>query len=278
MKTLVLILLAAVASAAQTPQKSTSAPPARATTAAKPAAQDSNAKQARQVLDRCIQAMGGDAYLHIFDLKEQLRGYGFYRGEAAGVGIPYTRYYQYPDKERLEFFREHDWVIIYNGREATETTFHGNMAIDKQDLTDYLRRRDHSLMVVLRDWAHDNAATSAFFYDAATIEETKEVHQITILNKNNDSVTLYIDRKTFLPVKKSYKWRDPVDKQTDEEYETFDKYRMVQGIATPFLVTRWKNGQLTSQKFIKDVAYNMSAGDKMFLLPEITPSKRPTHK
>jgi hypothetical protein len=94
------------------------------------------------------------------------------------------------------------------------------------------------------------------------------------MNKENDAVTLFIDRKSYLPVKKIYKWRDPVDKQTDQESEMFDKYRIIQGIATPFLYTRTKNGQMSGQRFYKSVTYNAGVGDRMFDLKPITPSKR----
>jgi hypothetical protein len=80
-------------------------------------------------------------------------------------------------------------------------------------------------------------------------------------------VTLYINQNTFLPVKKSYTWRDPEYKEISEESELFDNWRTVQGIATPHLYTRTLNGEMNSQRFIRSVTYNTGAGDSIYKPP-----------
>ena len=59
-----------------------------------------------------------------------------------------------------------------------------------------------------------------------------------MLNSQNDSVTVYLDQYTHLPLKSSFTWRDPEDKQKNVEEEVFDNYRLVQGIMTPHSITR----------------------------------------
>ena len=39
------------------------------------------------------------------------------------------------------------------------------------------------------------------------------------------SVSVYFDIDTHLPIKKTYSWRDPVDKERNLEEETYDGYR-----------------------------------------------------
>jgi hypothetical protein len=38
-------------------------------------------------------------------------------------------------------------------------------------------------------------------------------------------------------------------------------------VQTPFKITRMKNGEISSQRFLKTVAYNVGVGDQMFVPP-----------
>jgi hypothetical protein len=77
-------------------------------------------------------------------------------------------------------------------------------------------------------------------------------------------VTLCIDTASHLPVKKTYTWRDPSDRQRNIEDEVFDNYRPVQGVMTPYSVTRFYNGDMSSQRFLNSVSYNKGLSDSMF--------------
>jgi len=93
------------------------------------------------------------------------------------------------------------------------------------------------------------------------------------VNSKNQSVTLFIDTRTFLPVKKSYSWRNPEYKEIDEEAELYDEYRVEQGISSPHVITRQKNGEMSSQRFIRTVSYNLGLNDSEFAPPPITYNK-----
>ena len=80
--------------------------------------------------------------------------------------------------------------------------------------------------------------------------------QVTVTSAKNDSVTLYIDQSTYLPIKTSYSFRDPEDKQRSVEEELFDDYKPVQGIMTPRSVTRYFNGDMSAQRFVTTTTYN----------------------
>jgi len=99
------------------------------------------------------------------------------------------------------------------------------------------------------------------------------VHKVSLINAQNQGVTLFIDTKSFLPAKKTYSWRDPESKEMDEEAELYDEYRVEGGINSPHVITREKNGEMTSQRFVYSVAYNTGIADSEFAPPPINYNK-----
>ena len=116
---------------------------------------------------------------------------------------------------------------MYGGDQGFEITYKGTRADDPKAVSDYLRRREFSLDWVLRKWLPE--ARHRPFLRGPHRGRTKSRRQVTIMDSNNQGVTLYIDSNTHLPVKKSYSWRDPTDKQRNVEDEVYDNYRPVQG-------------------------------------------------
>ncbi len=228
---------------------------------AAPAATDPGARKARALIQQMIQALGGDAYLTYHEKEERGRVYGVSRGQS-GSGAPYWRYWVWPDKERVEHWRQHNWVIVYNGDSGMETTYQQTRSIPKADLAAYHQRRDYSLEHVLRDWLNEPGL--AYFYDGRGLAGAKSAERVTLMRADNRAITLFIDPDTHLPMKKSYTLRNPDTRERNEEEETYDNYKLVQGIQTPFSVVRWHNGDMTNQRFIFEVRYNASVPDSVF--------------
>ncbi len=240
-----------------------------------------NARKARAVLDRTIQALGGQAYLTYENKSETGRYYPLYHGRTESTGIPYNYYIEYPDKDRFEVLRlkdihvipgqidiggvkskKADLVLIHNGDKGYETTYKGTAAQEPLDLENYLRRRQHSLEWVFRKWIRD--PNVAWFYDGQSVVDGKECEGVTLLNSQNDSVSVFLDLNSHYPVKISYSWRDPKDKQKNVEDEVYDNYKLVRGIWTAHSITRYFNEETSQQRFINTASYNLKLPDSMF--------------
>ena len=219
----IIIFLSGCMFAQSTSPEQSSAPPPSSTPQGIPVDQ-ANAAKARALLDRMIQALGGQAYLQAQDLTQQGRGYTFFHGQPNSAGTLFWRFYKYPDKERIELTKQRDVVYVYNGDKGYEVTYKGTAAEDPKLLAEYLRRRAHSLDWVIRKWLNEPGI--ALFYDGSAIAAEKPADQVTIM-RQDDSVTIYIDTNTHLPLKKSYSWRDPTDKLRNTEDEVYDNYRLV---------------------------------------------------
>ena len=221
-----------------------------------------NAAKARKIIEQGIQALGGQTYLTIRDREQQGRTYGFHAGRPSGGGGVFWSFSEFPDKERVEFTKERDIAQVFIGDKAYEITYKGPHPVEKKDLEDYLRRRHFSLDTVLRTWVND--PTVLLLFDGNAIAAEHSALQVTLVNAQNESVSLYFDVDTHLPVKKSFEWRDPVDKQKNLEEEVYDNYKPVSGIMAPYSVTRFFNGDMSNQRFLNSVTINQGLDPAMF--------------
>jgi hypothetical protein len=249
----------------------TAGAPPRATSSA--GADDTG--KARSVIDKAIEALGGQAYLTARQRSEEGRFYSFFHGQSNSVGAPFRRYYSYPDKDRVEIIKrggylvpiplvgvivvthqvkdKNDVIVIHNGDKGYEITYKGTTAEEAKATTDFLRRRGHSLDWALRKWINEPGA--AFFYEGTTVTDNKPAEQVTIINAQNDSLTLFLDQATHLPIQTRFSWRDPADKLKNVEEVIYDGYKPVQGIMTPHSLTRFFNGEMSYQHFLTSVSY-----------------------
>lgn len=269
MKYLISVLLLLAFAAAQT---------APGTKAGAP--EDENARKARALIDQSIQALGGQAFLTYKEKSEEGRFYSFFHGQSNSAGTPYGRHTEYPDKDRLEIIHlrsyfflwftvgnipakgKNDIVVIHNGGKGYEITYKGTAAEDPAVTAAYLRRRQHSQEWVYRKWINEPGV--AFFYEGTAVAAGKPADQVSIVTAKNDSVTLFLDSTTHLPIKTSYSWRDPSDKMRNVEDEVYDNYKPEQGIMTPHSITRYLNDEMSFQRFMNTVTYNQNVPDSLF--------------
>jgi len=253
------VQVAAAQVGSQDSSQSSAAPPSS------PAVQGNdqgNIRQARALLDQAIQALGGQAYLSVHDMQQQGRTYSFHHGRPTSNGVLFWRFVEYPDKERTELTQQRDVAYVFAANKGYEITFKGPHEVEKKDLDDYLRRRRLSLETVLRTWVND--PTVALFYDGNALAGNLPAQQVTLINAKDEAVSLFFDLDSHLPLKKSYKWRDPVDKERNNEEEIYDNYRLVQGIMTAYSFTRYYNGDMQTQRFLNSIHYNQGFDQAMF--------------
>lgn len=224
--------------------------------------EDPGLKKAHMLLEQMIQALGGQAFLNLQDMEQQGRTYSFYHGNPSGQGSVFWRLWKWPDKDRYELTKQRDVIYIYSGDQGWEITYKGTRAEDPEALKEYLRAREYSLNNVLRGWLKE--PDTALFYEGTGITQDKQVDKVTVINGKGEAVTLFIHQLTHLPVKKSYLVRDPQSREKDEAAEVYDNWRTVQGIATAHTTVLMHNGDITRQRFIQSVRYNLGIPDSKF--------------
>ena len=94
----------------------------------------------------------------------------------------------------------------------------------------------------------------------------------------DEAIQLFLDTQTHLPLKKSYSWRDPVDRERNVEEEIYDNYRLVQGVMTAYGFTRYFNGDMQTQRFVNAAHYNAGLNQAMFNPDSRYDPNKPTGK
>jgi len=259
----ILILTIAISAAAQSapPAQTGQAPAGPDKSMAAVAAQDPNAKKAKDLLQKMITALGGQAFLTYQTMTQEGRTYSFFQGRPNSAGNPFWRFWKFPDKDRVELTKDRDVVYIYTGDQGYEVTYKGTAAMERKDLEDYLLRRKYSLDNIVRVWMKDPA--TLVLYEGSGIADQQFVENVTLVNKENDSVTIGIDPNTGLPLKKTYTYRD-YDGLKSTDSEVYANYRPVQGIQTAHNVVRFHNDMQSGQRFLSKVEYNVPIDDSKF--------------
>jgi hypothetical protein len=223
---------------------------------------DENEQKARAALDAMVKALGGDAWLNLKNWYLECRTSGFYHGDPTGAIANIYITHSFPDKDRIEFGKKHDAYSFFIGNQGWEVTYRGKKPVPRDQLDEFLRRRDHSIELAVRVWLKD--PKTVLIFDRQTMVERHLADQVTLINSANDSITIQMDAETHLPLARSWKWRDPVYKDLNTDTEEYDDYHPIQGIATPYTVTRLHNGEQVNSRYLYKAEYNIAEPPDLF--------------
>lgn len=217
-----------------------------------------NAQKARAALAAMVQALGGPAWLDMKNRYEHGHVAGFFHGNPDPGTTEIFEYHSWPDHDRTDVTKHRDYIQFYIGREGWEVTYRGKKAIQKDILDDYLRRRDHSIETAVKVWLKD--PKTILVYEGQHLAERHLAEQVTLISAENEAITILMDVQTHLPLRRSFQWRDPLYKDKNTDAEEYDDYHVVDGLPTPFTISRFKNDEMVRQFFIDHVKYNEDLG------------------
>ena len=244
--------------------------------AAPASAKLSDTDRGRQLIDQMVAALGGEAWLDRATIQIDGRTSSFFHGQPN----PYiTEYHELRrlavngqlEADRVGFLTERgmiepgkkiDVVQIWTKGNGYEITFKGQAALPKEQVEDYYRRRAHSIEEVVHNWLK---APGVMVVSEGTVTVVRRLaDRVTVLTATNDAVTLDLDAATHLPLRRSFRWRNPQFNDYDEESEAYDDYHTIQGLPTPLTITRYHNGEMSNQRFLTKVVYNLPMDPSLF--------------
>jgi hypothetical protein len=221
-----------------------------------------NQKKARETLDAMVTALGGQRWLTLTSTMQQGRTSGFYQGKPTGATSEFYEIQKFPDQTRIELGKKRDVLEIINGDQAWEITYKGKKELPKDQTEELHRRRDHSIRTAVQVWLKD--PRTVLIYGGQNLVERHLADQTTLINAENDSITIQTDAETHLPLRRSYQWRDPLYKDKNTDAEEYDDYHLVDGLPTAYTLTRYHNDDMTNQRFLFRAAYDIPLTPDMF--------------
>jgi hypothetical protein len=221
-----------------------------------------NQKKARATLDAMVAALGGQRWLSLVSTMQQGRTSGFYQGKPTGATSEFYEIQKFPDLTRIELGKKRDVVEIIAGDKAWEVTYKGKKELPPDQVQELLRRRNHSIRTAITLWL--NAPGTILIYNGQELVERHLADKTTLINSENDSITIETDAETHLPLRRSYQWRDPLYKDKNNDAEEYDNYQPVEGLPTAYTLTRFHNDDMTNQRFLFRAGYNLDLPPDMF--------------
>ena len=225
-----------------------------------------NQQKARAALAATVEALGGQAWLNARNSRFRVRMASFFQGQPTGEVAEATVTSVFPDQERIDTEKGHV-VQIVSGTRGWEITYKGMKELPPEKLDEYLRWRNHSLGVVLREWYRDPA--TVLIDQGPSQVERHGTEKITLIHSGkdgagNEAVTMEVDTENHLPLRLSFAWRDPHFHDKNLDAVEYDNYHSIDGIATPFTVTETHNGEVVHQRYVLRAQYNVPVPNGLF--------------
>jgi len=209
--------------------------------------------QARQMLDRTIQALGGPAFLNDKSLTSKGRAFFFQDGETAGME-PFESWVQYPDKRRFSYGKTKPVILINNGDKGWELDRYGLIAQPDGQLQGWILSNRYSLENLLR--LRINQPGILIQLGKADFVDNAPTQGIEITEPGEIAVRLDLNRKTFLPARINYRVRNVKENAWDDYSDAYADYRLLDGIQTPLHITRYLNDNRIGETFRNFAKHN----------------------
>jgi hypothetical protein len=223
---------------------------------------EQSAAKAKQILQEAIVALGGSSYLNVHNSTCTGRiGQFDHSGEVTGFGH-FIDYEVPPDKERQENLPKRNIIEVYNGDKGWDLDRGGVSEAPQVDVVDFVESNKKDLGNILRYRIHEPGMV--FRYGGPDIVDLKQVDWVELVDSDNRTIRIAIATATHLPVRKVVDTRDPRTRTKSEEIEYYSNYHPLEGIQTPFQVTRERNGIKIFQVFFDKCEYNTDVPDSIF--------------
>jgi hypothetical protein len=223
---------------------------------------EDSARRAKQLLEQAVGALGGTAYLNVHDVNcaGRLSQFG-HSGELNGFE-KFEDYAVPPDKDRTENLPQRNIIQVFNGDKGWTLDRGGVSEAAPSDVAHFEEDAKKDIDTVLRRRIHETGMI--FRYGGPDIVDLQEVDWVEMVDSDNRTIRIALARSTHLPIRKSIETRDPSTRVKTVEVEYYSNYHPIDGVETPFQITRERNGLKVYQVFFDTCRYNTSLSDSLF--------------
>jgi hypothetical protein len=221
-----------------------------------------SAAKAKAIMAQAITALGGDTYLKVRNSDCKGRAAQF---EHSGGVVGYVQFHDYrqmPDKSRMEYGPKGNIVNLYAGKEGWTLDRGGVSDVPAQDMADYQETSNTDVNTILRSRMNDSSL--GFRYSGADVVDLKQADWVEIADHEGHTIRIAFDRKTGLPIRTVVSQREAETGDRIQRSTYYNSYHLIDGIQTPFQVSRFRNDQQTYQVFYEGCQYNAELAPELF--------------
>jgi len=235
--------------------------------------EETRQERGKRVVNEALAALGGDAFLHVEERVETGRAYSFYNSKLSGLDVAtvYTRYLapapgKLSERERINFGRKQDeGFTLFNENGAWDVNFHGAKPLTDERLKNHQEGELLNILYILRQRLGEPGLS--FYSQGSDVFENQPVEIVDITDADGRTVTVSFSRFSKLPLRQSFRRRNPTYGDFDTEVTAFAKYHPTGGIQWPFDIRREHNGDKVFEMYSETVTVDRSLGDELFTLP-----------
>jgi hypothetical protein len=223
---------------------------------------EQSAAKAKALIQQAIDALGGQAYLNVHDVTCTGKLSQFGHSGALNGFETFIDYAQPPLKDRTENLPKRNLIEVYDNDKGWVLDRGGVSEAAASDVARYEEDIKVDLDNILRHRIHE--PNMIFRYDSSDVVDLREADWIELIDNENRTIRIALARSTHLPIRKTVDTRNPDTQMRGEEIEYYSLYHPVDGVQTPFQITRERNGLKIYQVFFDKCQYNTNLSDSLF--------------
>ena len=238
------------------------------------AAQSGSENKGKQVIDQAVAALGGDRFLNMRYRIASGRIYSFFHDQLNGLDLAtiYTEYLETKPvnglavRERERLGKKQDYSYLFLADQGWDVTYRGARPIPDDTWDKYVRTTENDILYLLR--TRYTEAGLQFDYVGTDVYVSTHVEIVDVTDSKSQTVRVYVDHNTHLPIRESFEWFDSETKQRQDQITDYSKYRNIgDGITWPFSIERQRNGYKIYQLFANKVTAGGPMPPATFELP-----------
>lgn len=233
---------------------------------------EQSAAKAKEVLNRLISAMGGDAYLQTRETDCTGRLAQFeHNGDLSGY-TNFRDYWHFPDKNRTEYevkgakggilsvligslpFKGGTIVELYNGEEGWTMDRGGVSEQSAVNIADFKEQTKRDIDNVLKFRLKEEGML--FRYGGMDLVDMKPVEWVELVDREDRTFRLAVLQNSHLLARTVVITRDETTRERTEEVTAYGNYHMQGQVMAPLQVERKRDGRRLFQAFFDTCAFD----------------------